>query len=318
MTHFGNSPSNTPKDQRGFAHLSTPPSTDAIAFMRSGLGEEVAPGFFILNKHLALTVTAMRIQADTQFLVKEAELAETAVREGGIPIRAVVKEVSDLLDRLEARIDTKRGVFLAGEKPTVGTNLIELALCEMPQFRNASEYIRGALNYVTRGSSVFVIEGAQWSKSDLLLLLLTHHSLKRPKEGDILSNMYEKIRETLEASPELLTRLQEAGICPPFTSKTNAFTFWSNVLSSSQCAHSPQVTSWLRLTAAWPEELDRISNDGVFIATLIPYLYHITGRREIAKAIISELDTVFGICVVAAQVVDDMYKVSHARVARSN
>jgi hypothetical protein len=320
MTEFGASQSNNkfPNNAASLQDLTTQHSKDAVAFVRSGLGEEVVPGFFILNKDLALAVAALRIHPDAEFLAKEAQLAHIATSEGQVSANAVVQESAALLERLDAKIDTKRGIFYVGTQPTVRTNLFELALPELPQFKKAAEHINGAINYITRTRSVYVIEGAQWAKADLLLLLLTQYSLSNPREGFALVSMYETFRSTLEAAPDVLEPLQQQGILPTFTTKTNAFTFWGELFSTSKCANNPGLISWIRSTMAWPEMFEKIDIDGVFIGVFLAHACFAGGKPDLAATILERFQPVLETCTAAAKVVDLMSKASLARVARSN
>ena len=319
MEQFDNSPINKgdSRNEPVFQGLKMPQSKDAIAFMRSGLGEEVLPGFFILNKDIALAVTALRIVPDEEFLAREAEMAQTANIEGRIYVKDVVKEASALFDRLEQKINTSRGIFLVGTQPMMQTNLLTLALPELPQFKKSAEHIVGAVNHITRGETFFVTEGAQWNKKDLILMLLAHRATRQLKDGFALVTSYDTVKSTLEATPGLLNRLQEEGIVPPMTPTTTAFRFWAEAFSTSKCADNQPLHSWIRSCMDWQPEMEKITNDGVFIGALIAQTLAANHDSKLSAALESFIP-VNALGAVLAHIADTMSQASVARVARSN
>ena len=319
MEHFDNSPTNNqPLRAATFFHgLKFPESKDAIAFTRSGLGEEVLPGFFILNKDLALAVAALRIIPDEEFLTKEARMAQKSQNGEGLRVNEVVEEASALLARLEQKINTSRGIFLSGMQPVVRTNLLTLVLPELPQFQKAAAYINGAVNYVTRNDAVIVTEGAQWNKAELTALLFAQHAAANIRDGVAILDTYDVVRSALEAAPDILNRLQEDGIVPQFTQKTNAFNFWAEAFAGSKCANNQSLHAWLGSRIDWPEELKKIKNDGVLISALITQS-NAARNDEHLNARLRGLLPVNALGSAAAQIAEIMSQASLARLARSN
>lgn len=320
MQEFGNSPTNDnfPKHQPAFELLKTPRSKDGLAFVRSGLGEEVTPGLFILNKELALIVAALRIVPDLDFLASEARLARAANSGALVTSKDVAQEVSALLERVKAKVDTEKGIFLPGPTSLVRTNLLNLALRELPQFRKVAQHIEGAVNYVTQNCGAFVTEGAQWEKSHLLFGMLVNYARVRPLDGMRLFDTYDKVRETLEGSPEAVAFLQKLGILPSLPQSVGALHFWSALFTGSKCANNPELLSWIRAKMPWPESYEAIHNDGVFIGLFIAQICITHDRPDVALSIAKTLDPVNTICGALASAVEMMSKASLARVARSN
>lgn len=307
--------------------LSVAQSRRAVAFARSGLGEEVLPGFFILQRDLALAVTALQIRADPTFLAKEVELAQDAYITGAVAKGPLLEAATDLLARMADKVDIQRGVFLVGGRPTVATNLLKLALPELPQFARTTAQIQEIVDYVAQPNNVFVTEGAQFEKKHLFYLILWRRCLGSSMETANLALMYGDAKDLLEKSPEILGRLQRDGIVPEFCENEDILTFWSKVFSSSNCRNNRDLMDWACSKVNWPEKMKNVSNDGLFLvvllsrlsfeqhaqrpdATMVDKIRHVELGKKIEQMIMT--------CFPIAEIVDEVAKASRARVARAN
>ena len=301
MVHFSSQPGNSIYNISfldGISH-SAPSASGAAAFVRSGIGEELQPGFFILRKDAALVVSALAVYGDLIFAKTEIEIES----KGSAPREVVVQAVSDLLGRLAQRGVTERGFHRVGKCPATLTDMLETVLPDLPQFSKSAAFIKDAMRYVAQWHSVFVSEGARFTKADLSFRLLEVHCIDGPTDDMNLTRTFEYVRATPERAPDILARLQEEGIVPNLSGNIDPLRFWSEVFSHDRSVNNAPLATFIQSNMSWPDIVKGVTNDGIFLCSL--------GGRSIYTQGIEEPDAqIFDKLRIATFVCDGVTKIA--------
>jgi len=318
--HNSNNPTSNPTGNTGdpLSQLVVKPDPGAAALTRSGIGEEVSPGVFVLEKRALLAALALKVFRDQQFIDDEALLLELKNNDAALSLPDLQLATKGLLSRIESGIELARSIAIIPTHVETQSNLLELTLPTLDVFSSYGKDFPLALQYVTQPHNILVPESTQWSRQVLFTCALQRSCSLNQETDAAFKQMADHFRLILKDGGDILKHFESMRLVPLNIETMTVAQFWGALFCHKNNCDNPDLLNYVRKFVAWPMEWDSVDNDATFLALFIGKVLSESGQVGGATTFLNKFSDLQVVAGSIAKMVFETANTAERRIARWN